>query len=192
MVTVPCCPSTNRQLLWWCYLTTWSTVKSQSQEFWQFLSCWSNVKRSSITMPKTFVCLYHTTTYHNFQKKKMKFSEPNNFKYPSHLFLKINSYYVFILKILHTSILWRAILNHSMCLLTGMSVCRQGRAVDPRTTEHSGVEVPTPELFWGWILFWDWELCSGVVSPYAMRGQLCTHTFVSYNYSANHMSFLFK
>ena len=31
----------------------------------------------------------------------------------------------------------------------------QGRAVDPRTPEHSGVEVPTPELFWGWILFWD-------------------------------------
>ena len=31
----------------------------------------------------------------------------------------------------------------------------QGRAVDPRTPEHSGVEVSTPELFWGWILFWD-------------------------------------
>ena len=31
----------------------------------------------------------------------------------------------------------------------------QGRAVNPRTPEHSGVEVPTPELFWGWILFWD-------------------------------------
>ena len=36
-----------------------------------------------------------------------------------------------------------------------VSVCNQGRAVNPRTPEHSGVEVPTPELFWGWILFWD-------------------------------------
>ena len=71
-------------------------------------------------------------------------------------------------------------------------VCQQGRAVDPRTPEHSGVEVPTPELFWGWILFWDWELSSGVVSPNAMRGQLCINIFVSYNYLANHMSFLYK
>ena len=31
----------------------------------------------------------------------------------------------------------------------------QGRAVDPQTPEHSGVEVSTSELFWGWILFWD-------------------------------------
>ena len=31
----------------------------------------------------------------------------------------------------------------------------QGRAVNPRTPEHSGVDVPTPELFWGWILFCD-------------------------------------
>ena len=31
----------------------------------------------------------------------------------------------------------------------------QGRAVNPRAPEHSGVEGPTPELFWGWILFWD-------------------------------------
>ena len=35
------------------------------------------------------------------------------------------------------------------------STLGQGRAVDPRTPEHSGVEVSTPELFWGWILFWD-------------------------------------
>ena len=34
-------------------------------------------------------------------------------------------------------------------------VTQQGRAVDPRTPEHSGVEFSTPELFWGWILFWD-------------------------------------
>ena len=67
----------------------------------------------------------------------------------------------------------------------------QGRAVDPRTSEHFGV-VPTPELFWGWILFWDGELNLGAVSPYAMRGQLSTHLFVSYNDSANHVSFLFK
>ena len=31
----------------------------------------------------------------------------------------------------------------------------QGRAVDPRTPEHSGFEVPTPEMFCGWILFRD-------------------------------------
>ena len=66
----------------------------------------------------------------------------------------------------------------------------QGRAVDPRTSEQSGFEVPTPELFWGWILFWDRELSSVVVSPNAMMGQLCTHTFVYYNYSAYRMSFL--
>ena len=69
---------------------------------------------------------------------------------------------------------------------------QQGRAVDPRTPEHSGVEVPTPKLFWGWILFWDCELSSGVVSPYAMRGQLSTQIFVFDNFSANHTSFLFK
>ena len=39
----------------------------------------------------------------------------------------------------------------------------QGRAVDPRTPEHSGVEVSTPELFW------DRELSFRVVSPYSMR-----------------------
>ena len=48
----------------------------------------------------------------------------------------------------------------------------QGRAVDPRTPEHSGVEFPTQELFWGWILFLDWELSLGAVSPYVIRGQL--------------------
>ena len=40
-------------------------------------------------------------------------------------------------------------------LITDQYTARQGRAVDPRKPEHSGVEVPTPELFWGWILFWD-------------------------------------
>ena len=36
-----------------------------------------------------------------------------------------------------------------------LKIKSQGRAVDPQTPEHSGVEVSTPELFWGWILFWD-------------------------------------
>ena len=68
----------------------------------------------------------------------------------------------------------------------------QGRAVDTQTPEHSGVGVSTPELFWGWIVIWDCELSSGVVSPYAMRGQLCINIFVSYNYLANHISFLYR
>ena len=38
---------------------------------------------------------------------------------------------------------------------TTKSNLTQGRAVDPSTPEHSGVEVSTPERFWGWILFWD-------------------------------------
>ena len=62
----------------------------------------------------------------------------------------------------------------------------QGRAVHPRTPDHSGVERPTPELFW------DWELCLGVVSSNVMRGQLCINRFIAHNYSTNHMSFLLK
>ena len=50
---------------------------------------------------------------------------------------------------------------------------------------------PNPRTVLGLDLFWDWELSSGVVSPYTMRGQLCINTFVSYKYSTNHMSFLF-
>mgnify|MGYP001792042854 CR=1 FL=1 len=57
---------------------------------------------------------------------------------------------------------------------------------------HAGVAVRTPELFLGWILFRHWELNSGVVSPYAIRKQICTRTIVSHNYEANHTSFLFK
>ena len=29
--------------------------------------------------------------------------------------------------------------------------CLQGRAVNPRTPEHAGVNYSTPELFWGWV-----------------------------------------
>ena len=33
---------------------------------------------------------------------------------------------------------------------------------------------------------------SAAAAEFAMKGQFCTREFVSYNYSANHMSFLFK
>ena len=69
--------------------------------------------------------------------------------------------------IMHISYVW---FNHWILLIvefSGFNILRcyhapiydlyQGRAVDPRTPEHSGVEVPTLELFWGWI-------CSGIES----------------------------
>ena len=87
---------------------------------------------------------------------------------------------------LHTASTVRIFLPHQAWSIykSNKQRSQQGRAVNPRTPEHSGVEVPTPELFWGWTLFWDWELSSGVVSPNAMRGQLCINIFVSYNYSS--------
>ena len=66
---------------------------------------------------------------------------------------------------------------------------RQGRAVDPLTPDNS---------WFDFVLGFIWDFYSGVDfvlglrAEFAMKGQFCTREFVSYNYSANHMSFLFK
>ena len=66
---------------------------------------------------------------------------------------------------------------------------RQGRAVDPLTSNNSWVDIVLG-------LIWDFDsgvdFVLGLRAEFAMKGQFCTHKFVFYNYSANHMRFLFK